>query len=259
MSEVPIFRTDCVSKRYGGLTAVDDLTIALYPGDLVGLIGPNGAGKTTCFNLITGADTCTSGRILWQDRDVTLLPDHARARLGMARTFQNIRLWKDMTALDNVRAVCRGAEEAGLWAGILRTSRHRRVEREVTERSLEHLARLKLGPLAQVRAGDLPYGAQRKLEIARALALEPRLLLLDEPAAGMNPAEKKDLMHTVERLRRELDLTVLLIEHDMRFVMGICQRIYVLDHGELIAHGTPDEIRRDPKVIAAYLGTEAAC
>jgi branched-chain amino acid transport system ATP-binding protein len=258
MSADPLFHCEQVTKRYGGLTAVDDVSLELHPGDLVGLIGPNGAGKTTCFNLITGADSCTAGCIRWDGKDVTLLPDHRRARLGMARTFQNIRLWKDMTALDNVRAVCRGADEAGLWSGILRLPRHRRVEREVTERSLAHLARLGLEGHATTRAGDLPYGAQRKLEIARALALEPRLLLLDEPAAGMNPSEKTDLMHTVERLRRELDLTVLLIEHDMRFVMGICQRIYVLDHGELIAEGTPDEIRRNPKVVAAYLGS-AAC
>jgi branched-chain amino acid transport system ATP-binding protein len=163
-----------------------------------------------------------------------------------------------MTALDNVRTVCRGWERAGAFASVFRLPRHRSVERELASRARGHLARLGIEHRAEERAGDLPYGDQRKLEIARALALEPRLLLLDEPAAGMNPAEKIDLMHTVERLREELGLTILVIEHDMRFVMGICRRIYVLDHGERIAHGTPEEIRRDPKVIAAYLG-EAPC
>jgi len=250
-----LFEVDCVTKRYGGLTAVCDVSLELAEGDLVGLIGPNGAGKTTCFNLITGADPCSTGRILWEGRDVTALPDWKRARLGMARTFQNIRLWKDMTALDNVRTVCREADEAGWLDGLLRTPRHRRVEKAVTAKARALLARLDLERYADLRAGDLPYGPQRKLEIARALALEPRLLLLDEPAAGMNPSEKQDLMRTVERLRDELHLTILVIEHDMRFVMGICRRIYVLDHGERIAHGTPDEIRRNPDVIAAYLGS----
>jgi branched-chain amino acid transport system ATP-binding protein len=252
--KTPLFAVECVTKRFGGLTAVCEVTLELEQGALVGLIGPNGAGKTTCFNLMTGADTCSSGCVTWEGRDVTGLKDWQRARLGIARTFQNIRLWKDMTVLDNVRTVCRAAAAAGWIDGLLRTPRHRRVEAEVTAKAEALLARLGVGGYAGLRAGDLPYGPQRKLEIARALALEPRLLLLDEPAAGMNPSEKSDLMRTVEALRRDLGLTILLIEHDMRFVMGVCERIYVLDHGERIAHGTPDEIRRDPKVIAAYLG-----
>ena len=257
MSE-PLFTATRVCKRFGGLTAVDDVTISLEPGDLVGLIGPNGAGKTTCFNLMTGADVCTAGCIRWEQAEITGWKPHRRARLGMARTFQNVRLWKDMTALDNVRTVLRARRGAGLLAALLRLPAHRRAEREMEATARGHLRRLGIEERAEELAGDLPYGEQRKLEIARALALEPRLLLLDEPAAGMNPAEKTDLMRTVERLRQELGLTILVIEHDMRFVMGICRRIYVLDHGELIAHGTPDEIRRDPKVVAAYLG-EAPC
>ena len=254
----PLFRAECVTKRVGGLTAVSEVSLELAQGDLVGLIGPNGAGKTTCFNLITGADACSSGSIRWAGRDITGLKDHQRARLGLARTFQNIRLWKDMSALDNVRAVLQGGPRASLFDAILRTPRHRRGERASEERARGLLARLGVEAYAGLRAGDLPYGAQRRLEIARALALEPRLLLLDEPAAGMNPSEKADLMHLVDALRADLGLTILLIEHDMKFVMGICRRIYVLDHGEQIAHGTPDEIRRNPKVVAAYLG-EAPC
>lgn len=251
----PLFAIEGVTKRYGGLTAVQGVSLALQPGELVGLIGPNGAGKTTCFNLITGADTVSEGCVRWQGEDVTALRDWQRARLGMARTFQNIRLWKDMTVRDNVRTVCRAAAQAGWLDGLLRTRRHRRVEAEVSARADALLDRLGVAGLSGLRAGELPYGPQRKLEIARALALEPRLLLLDEPAAGMTPSEKTELMQVVQGLRAQLGLTVLVIEHDMRFVMGICERIVVLDHGELIGQGTPDEVRRDPRVVAAYLGS----
>ncbi|MFM8981077.1 MAG: ABC transporter ATP-binding protein [Planctomycetia bacterium] len=250
----PLFAIEGVTKRYGGLTAVQGGSLALQAGEVVGLIGPNGAGKTTCFNLMTGADTVTEGCVRWQGDDITALRDWQRARLGMARTFQNIRLWTDLSVRDNVRTVCRAAAQAGWLDGLLRTARHRRVEAEVSARADALLERLGVGGLAGLRAGDLPYGPQRKLEIARALALEPRLLLLDEPAAGMNPSEKADLMQVVLGLRKDLGLTVLVIEHDMRFVMGICERIVVLDHGELIGQGTPDEVRRDPRVVAAYLG-----
>ncbi|MDA1195095.1 MAG: ABC transporter ATP-binding protein [Planctomycetota bacterium] len=255
----PLFETRHVTKRYGGLTAVGDVSLRLDAGDLVGCIGPNGAGKTTLFNLITGADPVTSGTIHWQDRDVTSLCDHQRARLGMARTFQNIRLWPDMSALDNVRAVYQGRPGSGLLASALRLPAFRRTEAAILDEAERLLDRMGLAAHAQARAVDLPYGEQRKLEICRALALSPQLLLLDEPAAGMNPTEKADLMHTVKALRSEFDLTILLIEHDMKFVMGICERIYVLDHGEQIAHGTPDEVRADERVIEAYLGGEAAC
>ena len=251
-----IFSTRGLTKRYGGLTAVGRFTMELQRGELVGLIGPNGAGKTTCFNLITGADECTEGTITFKGEDVTSTCDFEMARKGIARTFQNIRLWRAMTVLENVLTVCRTESDYGFWAGVLRLPRFRRGERLLLEKATTLLERLGLGHVLQESASDLPYGDQRKLEIARALALEPELLLLDEPAAGMNPTEKSELMETVKQIRDEFDLTVLLIEHDMKFVMGICERIYVLDHGEEIAHGTPDEIRSNKKVIEAYLGGE---
>jgi len=251
-----LFATNGLTKRYGGLVACRSVCLTLHQGELIGLIGPNGAGKTTCFNLITGADDPTEGSIQFCGEDVTTARDYEMARKGVARTFQNIRLWKDMTVLDNVRTVCAVDESYGYVAAVMRTPRYRRIESKITEKARHLLARIGLADAESEMATDLPYGDQRKLEIARALALDPKLLLLDEPAAGMNPAEKVDLMNTVHDIRDEFDLTVLLIEHDMKFVMGICERIYVLDHGEEIAHGTPEEIQSNPRVIEAYLGSD---
>ena len=252
-----LFSTSGVTKRYGGLTAVSNVSVELRPGELVGLIGPNGAGKTTLFNLITGADSCTEGTVHFSGAEVTELRDYERARLGMARTFQNIRLWPDMTALQNVQTIYQGARGNSGFGAVLRLPSFRKSEERIRDASMSLLERMGLAQHANLRSVDLPYGEQRKLEICRALALEPKLLLLDEPAAGMNPSEKADLMRTVEQLRSEFDLTILLIEHDMKFVMGICERIYVLDHGEEIARGKPDEIKANPKVIEAYLGGAA--
>jgi branched-chain amino acid transport system ATP-binding protein len=244
--------------RFGGLTAVKALNLQIFPQELVGLIGPNGAGKTTVFNLLTGVYRPVEGRITFQGRDITGWKPHAIARLGIARTFQNIRLFGSMTVLQNVKVGARLHMRTGLWHAAWRTYSMLLEEQEVEEEAWHLLREMGLDDVAHYMARDLPYGEQRRLEIARALATHPRLLLLDEPAAGMNPQETTDLMNLIRRLRDEYDLTVLLIEHDMRVVMGICERIVVLDYGEEIAQGTPQEIRTNPRVIEAYLGEAPA-
>jgi len=245
-----------MKMQFGGLVAVDNLNLSLEQGELVGLIGPNGAGKTTVFNVITGVYAPTQGTITLEGRDITGMRPDLITRLGVARTFQNIRLFSRMSVIENILVSLHWRLGSSVFDAIFQNRKYRSEEASMRSRAMDLLARVNLDSVADLPAGSLPYGSQRRLEICRALATEPRLLLLDEPAAGMNPAESIELMKFIGRIRDEFGLTILLIEHQMRVVMGISERIVVLDHGIVISQGTPREVSRDPRVIAAYLGVE---
>ena len=243
-----------ISIEFGGLKAVENFSIEIKEGELVGLIGPNGAGKTTVFNMLTGVYLATSGSIELRGQDVTKMSPHKRVEIGISRTFQNIRLFKRMSVLENVKLSANVHMNYGIFEGIFKTKKYWEQEEKATAEAMEILKDLGLEEYADEEAQNLPYGKQRKLEIARALASHPAILCLDEPAAGMNPIETEELMETIKIVREKYKTAILLIEHDMKLVMGICEWIKVLCFGKEIASGTPEEIKNNPEVISAYLG-----
>jgi branched-chain amino acid transport system ATP-binding protein len=256
-STVPVLDLRNVTKTFGGLRAVSDVTFSVPERSIFGLIGPNGAGKTTLFNLITGVYKADSGSIRFRTTDLGPLKPAQIARVGVARTFQNIRLFGQLTVLENVLIACEHKRKAHLLSALLRTELFYRDEEEMKNRALELLAIFDLDKMADEVSTSLSYGNQRRLEIARAMMLDPKLLLLDEPAAGMNYGEAEGLKTQIRWLRDRFELTVVLVEHNMQVVMGVCEDLHVLDHGETIAHGPPELVRKHPKVLAAYLGEDA--
>lgn len=280
MSKENVLRVSDITMQFGGVVAVDDLSLEVNKGEIIGLIGPNGAGKTTAFNVITGVYAPTNGAVALNGevivenhpqgkmknlykgkndgkyKDVKVLTPDKITKLGVARTFQNIRLYKGMTVFENVLVAMHMNLESGIFGATFRSGKARHEEAQMREEAMNLLRMFDLEKNKDDLATSLPYGKQRHLEIARALATKPKLLLLDEPAAGMNPQESAELMRLVEKIRDEFDLSVLMIEHHMQVVMGICERIYVLDYGALIAQGNPEEIQNNPRVIEAYLGVD---
>jgi len=253
-SETVLLNVEKIEKRFGGIMALDGYNVRIRSGELVGLIGPNGAGKTTVFNLLSGVLPPTRGRIYFNGRDITRLRPDANTSLGIARTFQNIRLFKELSVIDNIKVAFHMRLGKGFWQTLFHTPAYRQAEREMDRRVDEFLALFDLASIKDTTAKNLSYGLQRRVEIARAMATLPRLLLLDEPSAGLNPSETDELQKILQKIHQAYNLTIFLVEHDMKLVMNICQKIQVIDRGRALAFGRPADVRRDQRVIDAYLG-----